>query len=118
VWDQLADAFSQVDSVKIVRFDTTSEDCPAELKVRVYPTLRFFPSLDRPNYVDYKGSKTLNDLVEFVMKTSSKKPDEYMEVRGIRPASAPDAIQYDPVKPPVARQSLKVLHPDQRHDEL
>lgn len=76
-WDQLADKFSAKTDVTIARVDCTLADCKdlcAQEKVQGFPTLYIYK--DGKQLSEYTGSRSLEDLVEFVEKNIVDKHDE------------------------------------------
>ena len=64
IWDELASK----SPVKIAKYDVTANDHP-DIKVEGFPTLRYYKN-GKP--IEYKGARTLDDLLSFVTSTSEE----------------------------------------------
>jgi len=70
VWDQLGEAFEDVQTVTIAKMDATANAAPETLEIRGFPTLIFFPA-DNKNGLPYNGERDLESLKEFVSSHAS-----------------------------------------------
>lgn len=77
IWDELAEKFQDHDDIVIAKMDSTANEVES-VKIQSFPTLKYFPK-DSDEIVDYKGGRTLEDLVKFVDsdgKTGNEEPKE------------------------------------------
>jgi len=63
------DAFSKL--VTIAKVDATANDVPDE--IQGFPTIKLFPAGKKDAPVDYSGSRTIEDLVQFIKDNGSHK---------------------------------------------
>ncbi|EEB05283.1 protein disulfide isomerase [Schizosaccharomyces japonicus yFS275] len=63
-YEELADQYAGEDRVVIAKIDATANDVPVQISG--FPTIMLFKADDKENPVRYEGSRTLEDLVEFV----------------------------------------------------
>jgi protein disulfide-isomerase A1 len=63
IWEELADAYADDDSIVIAKYDATANHVPAELGVSGYPTLKLFVD-GQP--IDFSGARDLESLKAFV----------------------------------------------------
>jgi len=71
VWDQLGEAFEDIQTVTIAKMDATANAAPDNLEIRGFPTLIFFPA-DNKEGVPYNGERDLESLREFVVTHASR----------------------------------------------
>lgn len=64
IWDELGEKFKDREDVVIAKMDSTANEVET-VKIQSFPTLKYFPK-DSEEIVDYKGGRTLEDLVKFV----------------------------------------------------
>ena len=69
VWDNLAEAFKEVDDLLIAKFDATANEVEG-LEIRGYPTLKFFPK-DNKAGVDYDGERDLESFKKWLSEHAS-----------------------------------------------
>lgn len=77
IWDQLGEKFKDREDVVIAKMDSTANEVES-VKIQSFPTLKYFPK-DSDEIVDYKGGRTLDDLVKFIEsegKESNEEPAE------------------------------------------
>ncbi len=61
--------------VTIAKVDATANDVPDE--VQGFPTIKLFPAGKKLEPVVYSGSRTIDDLVEFIKENGKHKVDAY-----------------------------------------
>jgi protein disulfide-isomerase A1 len=64
-----SDEFSKL--VTIAKVDATANDVPDE--IQGFPTIKLFPAGKKDSPVDYSGSRTVEDLVQFIKENGSHK---------------------------------------------
>lgn len=71
IWDELAKSSKDGSSVSIVKVDCTKfTDLCKKYSIRGYPSLLFFSNGEKVS--EYQGSRSLDDLKDFVKKTKAK----------------------------------------------
>jgi len=73
IFTELGTKFSGIDTVTIAKMDATSNAVPENIQIQGFPTLIFFPSNDKKNFILYDGSRELDDLVKFVVDKATHK---------------------------------------------
>jgi len=68
IYQQLGEAFKDVDSVVIAQVDATANDVPVQ--IQGYPTIKFYPANNKAG-MDYNKGRALEDFVEFVKEHAS-----------------------------------------------
>jgi protein disulfide-isomerase A1 len=63
--------------VTIAKVDATANDVPDE--IQGFPTIKLFPAGSKDSPVDYAGSRTIEDLANFVKENGKHKVDAYVE---------------------------------------
>lgn len=64
IWDHLGDHFKDDPEVVIAKMDATKNEVEG-VSITGFPTLKFFPK-DSEEIIDYKGGRTLEELIKFV----------------------------------------------------
>jgi len=77
VWEALGEAFASDPSVVIAKIDATSNDVPAQLNIRGFPTILLFPAGNKDTPVEYQGTRQLDDLKDFVTKHTGSAQDNH-----------------------------------------
>jgi protein disulfide-isomerase A1 len=62
--------------VTIAKVDATLNDVPDEISG--FPTIKLYPAGDKKNPVEYSGSRTIEDLANFVKENGKYKIDAYV----------------------------------------
>jgi len=75
IYDELGIWFKSIPSVVIAKVDATANDVNPKYGVRGFPTIKFFPSNNKENPIDYEGDRSFNDLATFVNSQASIKFD-------------------------------------------
>ena len=131
-YDDLAAKFQSFgDKVTIAKVDATQNDVPDE--IQGFPTIKLYPAGSKDSPVDYMGSRTVDDLANFVRDNGSNHVDvsnvdeaektEAVDTDGM-PHQAPAATAKEGVKERVAEAAKKVkdsvVDADEveEHDEL
>ncbi|KAL5116830.1 protein disulfide-isomerase precursor [Pleosporales sp. CAS-2024a] len=73
-YDQLGELYSSDEFKKLVtiaKVDATANDVPDE--IQGFPTIKLFPARQKNKPVDYNGSRTIEDLVQFIKDNGSHK---------------------------------------------
>jgi protein disulfide-isomerase A1 len=63
--------------VIIAKVDATANDVPDE--IQGFPTIKLFPAGAKDKPVDYSGSRTVEDLANFIKENGKYKVDAYVE---------------------------------------
>jgi protein disulfide-isomerase A1 len=66
---------SYAEKVTIAKVDATANDVPEE--IQGFPTIKLYPAGSKDSPVDYSGSRTIEDLVQFVKVNGKHKVDAY-----------------------------------------
>lgn len=73
-YDQLAEMYKPyADKVVIAKVDATANDVPDE--IQGFPTIKLFKSGSKDKPVDYSGSRSIEDLADFIRDNGSHKVD-------------------------------------------
>lgn len=75
IYDELGEAFKDVPDVVIAKMDATANEV-ADVTVRGFPTIKFFPKNSGRKVVDYSGERTLEHFKAFL---TGKEHDEAAE---------------------------------------
>ncbi|CAN8099363.1 unnamed protein product [Discula destructiva] len=112
---QLFAASEFKDKVTIAKVDATANDVPDE--VNGFPSIKLYPAGDKKNPVDYSGSRTVEDLIEFIAENGKHKakvsPKAAEEETPVAPAATEKAEEAAETKEPEAEAT-----PTTAHDEL
>lgn len=65
IYDELGEKYKDHESIVIAKMDSTANEV-ADVTVRGFPTLKFFPKNSGRKIVDYSGGRTLEDFVKFL----------------------------------------------------
>ncbi|KDO30563.1 hypothetical protein SPRG_04464 [Saprolegnia parasitica CBS 223.65] len=72
-YDELAEAFSEVDSIMIAKMDATENEIDhPKVDVKGFPTIIFFPANDKANPVTYEGAREVEGFTDFLKKNAKK----------------------------------------------
>ena len=66
---------SYAEKVTIAKVDATANDVPEE--IQGFPTIKLYPAGSKDSPVDYSGSRTIEDLAQFVKVNGKHKVDAY-----------------------------------------
>ena len=66
---------SHAEKVTIAKVDATANDVPEE--IQGFPTIKLYPAGSKDSPVDYSGSRTIEDLAQFVKVNGKHKVDAY-----------------------------------------
>jgi len=73
-YEELAQLYSSVSKqITIAKVDATLNDVPDE--IQGFPTIKLYPAGKKDTPVDYSGSRTVEDLIEFIRDNGSYKID-------------------------------------------
>jgi protein disulfide-isomerase A1 len=75
-YEELAQLYSSDDlasKVVIAKVDATANDVPDE--IQGFPTIKLFPAGKKDSPVDYSGSRTVEDLIQFIKENGSHKAE-------------------------------------------
>jgi protein disulfide-isomerase A1 len=75
-YEELGQAFSSAELSKLVtiaKVDATANDVPDE--IQGFPTIKLFPAGKKDAPVDYSGSRTIEDLAQFIKENGSHKAE-------------------------------------------
>ena len=80
-YDELGALYSNnadfASKVTIAKVDATSNDVPDDISG--FPTIKLFPAGAKDSPVDYRGSRTVEDLANFVRDNGKHKVDAFAE---------------------------------------
>lgn len=75
-YDELASLYKDVgDKVVVAKVDATANDVPDE--IQGFPTIKLFPAGSKASPVEYAGSRTVEDLANFIKENGKWKVDAY-----------------------------------------
>jgi protein disulfide-isomerase A1 len=100
-YDELAGLYkAHSDKIVIAKVDATNNDVPDE--IQGFPTIKLFKAGSKDAPVDYSGSRTVEDLANFIRDNGSYKIDAY-----VAPSESADAVETDqmPMQAPAATAS-------------
>ncbi|KAF7548564.1 hypothetical protein G7046_g8627 [Stylonectria norvegica] len=92
-YDDLASQYAASefkDQVVIAKVDATANDVPDE--IQGFPTIKLFPAGSKDSPITYSGSRTIEDLIEFVKENGKHKADISAREEGTEEA-APAATE-------------------------
>ena len=73
-YDELASMYKNfADKIVIAKVDATANDVPDE--IQGFPTIKLFKAGEKEDPVDYSGSRTVEDLANFIRDNGSHKID-------------------------------------------
>lgn len=64
-----------VDKVVVAKVDATANDVPVE--IQGFPTIKLYPAGKKDSPIDYRGSRTVEDLANFIRDNGSHQVDAY-----------------------------------------
>jgi protein disulfide isomerase family A protein 3 len=70
-YKSLGEHFAGQDNIVIAKIDGTANYIDDAYKVEGFPTIKFFPAGDKSDVLPYEGTRTLDDLIEFVTTNSN-----------------------------------------------
>jgi protein disulfide-isomerase A1 len=91
---------SYAEKVTIAKVDATANDVPEE--IQGYPTIKLYPAGSKDSPVDYAGSRTIEDLAEFIKVNGKYKVDAYVSNDTSDDMDMPDADTTMPKQAPAA----------------
>ncbi|OQR92802.1 protein disulfide-isomerase [Achlya hypogyna] len=72
-YEELAEAFSEVDSIVIAKMDATENEIDhPKVDVKGFPTIIFFPANDKANPITYEGAREVEGFTDFLKKNAKK----------------------------------------------
>ncbi|TKX24554.1 protein disulfide-isomerase [Elsinoe australis] len=83
---------SNTDKITVAKVDATANDVPDE--IQGFPTIKLFAAGKKDSPVEYSGSRTVEDLVQFIRDNGSHKIDG---LAGKKSSSSDDDEDEDPV---------------------
>lgn len=92
-YDELATLYSESefkDKVVIAKVDATANDVPDD--IQGFPTIKLYPAGDKEAAVTYSGSRTVEDLIEFIKENGKYKAAVSVKEEGTEEA-APAATE-------------------------
>lgn len=75
IYDELGEKYKDHESIVIAKMDSTANEV-ADVTVRGFPTLKFFPKNSGRKIVDYSGGRTLEDFVAFLEGTHDEEAED------------------------------------------
>jgi len=75
IYDELGEKFKDHPSIVIAKMDSTANEV-ADVTVRGFPTIKFFPKGSDRSVVDYTGGRTLEDFVAFLEGTHDEAAED------------------------------------------
>ena len=94
---------SYAEKVTIAKVDATANDVPEE--IQGFPTIKLYPAGSKDTPVDYSGSRTIEDLAEFIKVNGKYKVDAYLSNDTSDDVDMPDADTTMPKQAPAATVS-------------
>ncbi|KAF7191474.1 Protein disulfide-isomerase [Pseudocercospora fuligena] len=102
-YDELAGLYKDhADKVIVAKVDATANDVPDE--IQGFPTIKLFKAGAKDEPIDYSGSRTIEDLANFIRDNGSHKIDAYVE-----PAAETETVETEgmPEQAPAATEKVK-----------
>ena len=65
-YKSVGEHFANTENVVIAKIDATANYIDPAFKVEGFPTIKFFPAGDKTDFLSYEGTRTLDDIIEFV----------------------------------------------------
>jgi len=75
IYDELGEKYKDHASIVIAKMDSTANEV-ADVTVRGFPTIKFFPKESGRKVVDYSGGRTLEDFVAFLEGTHDTEAED------------------------------------------
>jgi len=69
----LGEHFANDQNIVIAKIDATANYVDPAYEVKGFPSIRFFPAGDKSDILNYEGTRTFDDLVEFVKASRNSK---------------------------------------------
>jgi len=76
-WEELGTHFKDTPSIVVAKVDATANDISKKLGVRGFPTIKLFPANNKESPIEYKGDRSLNDLIKFINDNASVKVESH-----------------------------------------
>ncbi|KAL0939111.1 protein disulfide isomerase [Colletotrichum truncatum] len=114
-YDQLGELFAKSeykDKVVIAKVDATANDVPDE--IQGFPTIKLYPAGNKDAAVTYSGSRSIEDLIEFIKENGKYKAAVSYKEEGAEESQAAPAATEEKEK----AQETKEAKKDEEHDEL
>lgn len=74
-YEELAAMYPSSSKVTVAKVDATANDVPDE--IQGFPTIKLFPAGSKEDPITYSGSRTMEDLAEFIKENGKYKYDAY-----------------------------------------
>jgi len=74
-YEELAAMYPSSSKVTVAKVDATANDVPDE--IQGFPTIKLFPAGGKDEPITYSGSRTIEDLAEFIKENGKYKVDAY-----------------------------------------
>lgn len=91
--------------VTIAKVDATANDVPDE--IQGFPTIKLFPAGGKSEPIVYSGSRTIEDLANFVKENGKYKADAYEGKNETETATEEDEAEPLPEAAPAATEGVK-----------
>jgi protein disulfide-isomerase A1 len=91
---------SYAEKVTIAKVDATANDVPEE--IQGFPTIKLYPAGSKDSPVDYSGSRTIEDLAQFIKVNGKYKIDVYVSNDTSDDVDMPNADTTMPRQAPAA----------------
>ena len=72
-YEELASLYKDIPEVTIAKIDATANDVPDS--ITGFPTIKLYPAGSKDSPVEYEGSRTVEDLANFVKENGKHKVD-------------------------------------------
>jgi protein disulfide-isomerase A1 len=93
------------DKVYIAKVDATNNDVPDE--IQGFPTIKLFPAGAKDKPIDYSGSRTIEDLANFVRENGKYKIDAYVPAAESAASEMPEMAKAATEKASEAAETVK-----------
>ncbi|KAE8375795.1 protein disulfide-isomerase [Aspergillus bertholletiae] len=89
-YEELASLYKDIPEVTIAKIDATANDVPDS--ITGFPTIKLFPAGTKDSPVEYEGSRTVEDLANFIKENGKHKIDA-LEVDSKKEQESSDATE-------------------------
>lgn len=101
--------------VTVAKIDATANDVPDE--IQGFPTIKLFPAGAKDSPVDYAGSRTVEDLANFIKENGKHKVDA-LSAASAKPEQGSDVTSAPSVSLETTAETAAPTSEGSEHDEL